>query len=192
MTGLIAIDESGDLGSAGTEYFAMAAIVMLRPRDLKKAADLIPKKDYEVKWNNSLPSKRSEILQSMGDLRFRIVYTVVNKNHPDDNRPIYGNQLYEAVFRQVVSDAISVLPCKDFNLFLDSNYFMTIDTLRRIVRDESSKQGVNPKKIDKVQSEQNKCIQLVDFIAGAVKSRYESSDDTLDILNKKISIARRH
>jgi hypothetical protein len=52
VTGLIAIDESGDLGSSGTRYFTMAAIIMFRTRYLKRAADAIPNKGYEVKWNH--------------------------------------------------------------------------------------------------------------------------------------------
>lgn len=192
MTGLIAIDESGDLGSAGTKYFTIAAIVMLRPRNLKKAADAIPKRDYEIKWNNSNPQTRRDIISEMSDLPFKIVYYTVNKNHPDNHKPIYGNELYERVLRQVISDAISVLPCKDFNLFLDSNNFITISRLRQMVEEESKNQGINPKRVDKVQSEQNKCIQLVDFVAGAVKAQYEALDDTLKILNGKISFARRH
>ena len=73
MTGLIAIDESGDLGSAGKRYFSIAAIVMLRPRDLKKAADFIPKDKIEHRWNNSLPGIRKELLSIMSDLRFNVV-----------------------------------------------------------------------------------------------------------------------
>jgi len=49
MTGLIAIDESGDLDPHGAEIFSMAAIVMLHPRDLKKAADAIPSDRIEHK-----------------------------------------------------------------------------------------------------------------------------------------------
>ena len=49
MTGLIVIDESGDLGSKGTTYFAMAAIVMIRPRHLKPAYKLIHKGSFEQK-----------------------------------------------------------------------------------------------------------------------------------------------
>lgn len=192
MTGLIAIDESGDLGSSGTEYFAIAAIVMLRPRDLKKAANTIPKNNYEVKWANASPSTKTDVIGSLEDLRFKIVYTVVNKNNPDDHHPVYGNLLYEKTLKQVIEDAISVLPCKDFNLFLDSNYFITIDRLREIVKEESAEQNVNPKKIDKIQSQQNRCIQLADFVAGAVRTYYESSNSALNVLSKKVSIARRH
>ena len=191
MTGLIAIDESGDLGSAGTRYFSIAAIVMLRPRDLKKAADYIPKDKIEHKWNNSLPGIRKELLSIMSDLRFNVVYTVVDKNNPPDKRPVYGNALYEIVLRQVISDAMDVLPCKDVNVLLDSCRFITIGRLKDIVHDEAIKHNVNVKIINKVNSEQNKCIQLVDFIAGASRALYENNDNTINIVCDKISVARR-
>ena len=191
MTGLIAIDESGDLGSAGTRYFSIAAIVMLRPRDLKKAADLLPK-ETERKWHNTLSQNRREILTSMADLRFNAVYSIVDKNHPSDHHPVYGNELYERTLRQVISDAMDVLICKDSNVFLDSSHFIPVEKLRKIVREEAVKHGVNVKRIDKVQSSQNKCVQLADYVAGASRSLYEHGDDSINIIARKVSIARRH
>ena len=60
------------------------------------------------------------------------------------------------------------------------------------LQDEAKKAGVNVKKCDKATSEQNKCIQIADFIAGATRSYHENDNDTLKILNEKISIARRY
>ncbi len=191
MTGLIAIDESGDLGSAGTRYFSIAAIVMLRPRDLKKAADLLPN-DTERKWHNTLPQNRREVLSSMVDLRFNVVYSVVDKNNPSDHHPVYGNELYEKILRQVISDAMDILPCRDSNVFLDSSYFISAEQLRKIVREEAVKHKVNVKRIDKIQSAQNKCVQLADYVAGASRALYEHEDSSINIIAKKISIARRH
>ena len=72
MTGLIAIDESGDLGSSGTRYFTMAAIIMFRTRYLKRAADAIPNKGYEVKWNNSDNHAREMVLNALSDLNLNL------------------------------------------------------------------------------------------------------------------------
>ena len=47
-------------------------------------------------------------------------------------------------------------------------------------------------KVDKVHSDQSKCIQLVDYIAGAARAKYESSDNTIDVVVGKVSVARRH
>jgi len=67
-----------------------------------------------------------------------------------------------------------------------------MDRFREIVSEESKIRNVNPKKVHKVSSQQNKCIQLVDFVAGAARAESEHSDETLKILNEKISFARRH
>ena len=190
MTGLIAIDESGDLGSHGTRYFAIAVIVMLRPRNLKKAADLLPK-DSERKWHNSLPQVREEVLSAMSDLRFNAVYTVVDKNNPSDHHPVYGNELYEKVLREVVSDAMDVLQCRDTNILLDGCRFISVDRLREICAEEAKKRSINLKNADKAKSDQNKCIQLVDFIAGASRARFEYGDTSIETIRDKISIARR-
>jgi hypothetical protein len=191
MTGLIAIDESGDLGSSGTRYFTMAAIIMLRPRNLKKAADMIPNRGYEVKWNNSDSLTRTKIISALSNLNFKIVYYTVDKNHPEDNRPVYGNELYMRILRQVIRDSLEVLPCRDVILFLDSCTFTSVDMLRKIVREEAEIANKNPVKVNKVPSQQNKCIQLVDFIAGAARANLEYSDRTLEILSEKVSFARR-
>ena len=191
MTGLIAIDESGDLGSSGSRYFCIAAMIMLRSRDLKKASSLLSR-DHEYKWYNTTPEKRMMILQAMLDSKVKIVYTVVDKNHPDNNHPVYGNVLYTDILRMVISDAMGVLPCKDANVILDANGFISIDCFRKMVSEEAEKHSINLVKVDKVHSDQNKCIQLVDYVAGAARAKYESSDNTIDVLVRKVSVARRH
>ena len=82
MTGLIVIDESGDLGSKGSTYFAIAALVMLRPRHLKVASKLLPNDGREHKWVNTDPDDRRELLSTMSGCEFRAVYAVINKNNP--------------------------------------------------------------------------------------------------------------
>ena len=63
--------------------------------------------------------------------------------------------------------------------------------MKVVAYEEAAKHGVNVKTVNKVQSEHNKCIQLVDFIAGASRAMYENNDNTIEILRDKISIARR-
>ena len=66
MTGLIVIDESGDLGPHGSKYFAIAAIVVFRSRDLKKAASFLSK-TFESKWYNVSPDQRRTVLSAMSN-----------------------------------------------------------------------------------------------------------------------------
>ena len=95
-------------------------MILLRSRDLKKATSHLSK-DSEYKWYNSAFEKRTGILEAMADSNIRVVYTVVNKNYPSDNHPIYGNDLYVEVLKRVISDAMDVLPCRDVNVYLDNN-----------------------------------------------------------------------
>ena len=58
MTGLIVIDESGDLGSAGSTYFTICSIVSPSSRVLLPAARLLPKGNLEKKFYNVAGSIR--------------------------------------------------------------------------------------------------------------------------------------
>ena len=191
MTGLIVIDESGDLGPHGSKYFAIAAIVVFRSRDLKKAASFLSK-TFESKWYNVSPDQRRTVLSAMSNSKFKVVYTVVEKNKPLNHNRLYGNELYRVILEQVLIDAMEILPCKDFNVLLDRNRFITTNELRVMVRKEAKGFNINPMKIDMVSSEQNRCIQLVDFIAGASRAKYENGDDTIELISKNVSLARRH
>ena len=192
MTGLIVVDESGDLGSNGSRFFSMAALVMFRSRYLKNASKMIPNDEQEHKWSNTEPEKRKALFEVMNQCNFDAVYSVVEKRNPKSKNAIYGNLLYENTLRQVLSDAISILPCKDFNIIVDRSSFIPIDKLRKIAFEVSVNHGVNLMKCEKVTSSQNKCIQLVDYVAGASRAKYEEDDDTIDILKNKVSIARRY
>ena len=192
MTGVIAIDESGDLGSSGTTCFSMAAIVMMRSRHLMKVAKMIPDDGREHKWGNTDDSKRRALFKEMVSCQFNVVYSVVNKNQPSSGVHVYGNQLYERFLRQVLADAMSALQCRDVNIIVDRSRFVTLDRLREIAQEEAVKADVNIKKCEKITSQQNKCIQIVDYVAGAVRSSMENGDDTLSILDEKISVARRY
>ena len=79
-----------------------------------------------------------------------------------------GNELYEIM--QALADAVSVLPCRDFNVFVDRSSFIEIERLREMTREETMKAGVNLMKCDKVTSEQNRGVQLVDYVAGAARA----------------------
>ena len=48
----------------------------------------------------------------------------------------------------------------------------------------------NVKVVKKVQSQDNKCVQLADFVAGSIRTRYEYGDSSFaDIISEKVSFA---
>ena len=85
---------------------------------------------------------------------------------------------------------MDVLPCRDVNIYLNNNGFVSLEEFRRIVSEEASRHNINPIKVNKVLSEQNKCIQLVDFIAGAARAELEHSNNTINVISRKVSVAR--
>lgn len=170
----------------------MAAIVMMRSRHLMKVAKMIPDDGREHKWGNTDDSARRALFKEMVSCQFNVVYSVVNKNQPSSGVYVYGNQLYEIFLRQVLADSMSALQCRDVNIIVDRSRFVTLDRLREIAQEEAVKADVNIKKCEKITSQQNKCIQIVDYVAGAVRSSMEHGDDTLSILDEKISVARRY
>ncbi len=191
MTGLIVIDESGDLGSSGSRYFAMAALITFRARHLKSAHKLLPK-DYERKWYDSTPEERNEILDAMATCPFEATTCAIDKNDPGFERRIYGNELYAFMLRQILKDAISVRPCNDLNVYVDGSRFITEADVRGMILEEASLAGANVLDCGKKISSQMPCLQLVDYIAGGTRTMYEDGDRSLLKLNGKISIARRY
>jgi len=86
---------------------------------------------------------------------------------------------------------MDVLQCRDTNILLDGCRFISVDRLREICAEEAKKHGINLKNADKAKSDQNKCIQLADFIAGASRARFENGDTSIEMIRDKISIACR-
>lgn len=192
MTGVIAIDESGDLGPNGSMVFAMAAIVMLRTRHLLSVAKMIPNDGMEHKWGNTDDKTRRKMFTELSRCQFSIAYATLNKDHPETGMRVFGNELYEIFIRQVLADAMAALPCRDVNVLVDRCRFITLERLREIAYEEAAKAGVNIKRCEKITSNQNRCIQIVDYIVGAARAEIEDDNDTIQLVSEKISVARRY
>ena len=70
---------------------------------------------------------------------------------------------------------------------------MTLGSFRAIARAIAIESGCNLKKCDKVTSHQNKCVQIADYVAGAINRNFEDEDPHyMDVIREKISIARKN
>ena len=192
MTAQIVIDESGDLGRFGSISFCMAAIVMFRARHLLKISKMIPNDGKEHKWSNTDSDEREKLFTAMAECQFQVVYSQLDKNNSETNNQVFGNALYEIFIRQILADAMSVLPCRDVDITVDRCRFITLERLREIAEEEAAKANVNVKKCEKVTSHQNRCVQIVDYVVGAVRANVEEGDKTLEIIGEKVSVARRY
>ncbi len=192
MTWAISIDESGNLGK-DSRYFVMAATVVMRQRHLLSVSKKIPRQREESKFYNSTEEEIMEVLTELSVSNVRIVYVVVDKyDYTGRFYGMHGNTLYEAVLRELLAEAFSMVKGGDANVFLDRSSFVTLSSFRAIAGEIAASAGCNLKKCDKVTSHQNRCVQIADYVAGAINRNYEDGDSHyMDVIREKISIARK-
>jgi hypothetical protein len=190
MTGLIAIDESGDLGENGTRFFVMAAIISGRSRRLLSTYKKIPIKEFESKFSNSSDEERNGVLNEIATTDTQIVYVCVDKS---DYREPYrsGNILYQKAFETLMEKAVCAAPSKDVNIVVDKSRFIKINDMKETAERIAETAGRSIKRCDKVLSASNKCVQIADYVAGAIWSEHEKNDPRFaNIIKSKISVAR--
>ena len=193
MTWLVSIDESGNLGK-DARFFVMAAVVTVRSRLLSSAVKKIPKKSEESKFYNCTDNQIMEVLRELSTCNMSIVYVVVDK-HDYKGRyyGLHGNRLYEAVLSELLTETFAILRKSDVNVLLDRSPFISLITLRNLAMNAARSEGCNIMKCDKMTSHQSPCVQIADFVAGAINRNYEDGDSRfMDIIRKKISVARRN
>ena len=192
MTWAISIDESGNLGK-DSRYFVMAATVVIRQRHLLSVSKKIPRQREESKFYNSTEEEIMEVLNELSMSNVRIVYVVVDKyDYTGRFYGLHGNSLYEAVLRELLAEAFATVKGGDANVFLDRSSFVTLSSFRTIAGEIAASAGCNLKKCDKVTSHQNRCVQIADYVAGAINRNYEDGDPHyMDVIRENISIARK-
>ena len=193
MTWLIAIDESGNLGS-DSRFFSMAAIITRRVRSLEPVFKKIPTKRDESKFYNSTESEIYGVLSSLMETDTIVVHIVVDKY---DYTSIYydkrGNDLYRSVLRDLLDRSLESISGHDTTVFLDRSRFVSLDELQSMARKSASSYNCNIIRCEKQTSHQNKCIQVADYVVGAINRYYENGDERfVPLLSKKISFARKN
>ncbi len=193
MTWLVSIDESGNLGR-DTRFFVMAAVVVMRPRLLSSVAKKIPKQRDESKFYNSNEDEILDVLGELSKCNASIVYVVVDKyDYKGKHYGIRGNKLYEAVLRELFIEAFGIVKKSDVNVLLDRSPFIPLSTVRAMANDAAISEGCNLMRCDKVTSHQSSCVQIADFVAGAIHRNYEDGNPHfMEIIRDKISVARRN
>ncbi len=193
MTWLVSIDESGSLGR-DSRFFVMAAIVSIRSRFLSSVVKKIPKKSGESKFYNCTDNQIMEVLKELANCNVNIVYVVVDK-HDYSGRyyGVYGNKLYEAVLHELLTEAFAIVRRSDVNVLLDRSSFISLIRMRIIAENAAESEKCNIMRCEKVTSHQSSCIQIADFVAGAINRNYVNEDPRfMNIIKNKVSVARRN
>jgi hypothetical protein len=193
MTGLIVIDESGDLGSAGSTYFTICSIVSPSSRVLLPAARLLPKGNLEKKFYTSSEQEIIPILNLLSTLPIDITFVSTEKNHPADGVFIYGNELYHRSLRDLLDQSLKQMASKDVHIIVDGNRYIKQIELRSMCEELCRKYGKNLKKCYKGISQNEPCLRIVDYVAGSIRFSFEQDNDKYrSIIENKVSVARRY
>ena len=184
----IYLDESGNLGYSdkSSKYFLIALLVTknhksidncikrIRQRKLKKKFKEIP----ELKFNNSDEIIKKLILKCIANREANIYYILLDKRKVSNKSATTKTEFYTYLTGFLISQILEEK--ENIELIVDKS-------LTREKREEFNKY-IKDKIIDKLKSKVNirvehkdskedKCIQAVDFVAGAIFSKYEFNKD---------------
>lgn len=194
----IHLDESGDLGYSdkSSKYFVIAllatknhkpidnCIKRIRQRKLKTKYKYIP----ELKFNNSNELIRRAILRCIAEKDVKIYYVLVDKEKLHKRRESIKSDFYIYLTGFLIQQILEIN--EDIELIVDKS-------LSKEKREEFD-EYIRNKILDKLRlqvdvhvehkdSREDKCIQAIDFVAGAIFSKYEFGNDSYyRVIQKKI------
>jgi len=183
VTGIAAIDESGNTGPNGTRYFVISAVISNRSRNLLQTSKLIKNSKGESKFYNCNIDVRKSILEELASTDSIIVSVVVDKY--DFTSKYYGyykNELYEMCFKDLIDKISHASPVRDLKIYMDETSAISNQKVSDIIRNVSK---VNILSCKKYNSFGNKCVQIADFVAGAIREYYADGTDELFTVIKK-------
>ncbi len=168
----------------------MAAIIADNPRILKNLYHSLPLSESESKFRSSFPNEIRNVLVHVSKTNLSISYVAIDKYSPQFCS-MRGNELYRVALHDLLSCSVEVLSRRDVSIYLDYSSSIKITDLVKMSFGIFDNRGKNVRRCVKADSSQNKCIQIVDFVAGAVRVAYEYEDRAYyDIIKEKISVAR--
>ncbi|HJH25901.1 MAG TPA: hypothetical protein C5S37_03805 [Methanophagales archaeon] len=195
----IFLDESGDLGFSkkSQQYFVIAILITkdkkpiencikrVRQRKLPKKYKRIP----ELKFRNSNRIVRKSVLKCLSKRDVEISYILLNKRRIyrrlQDKKNIVYNYITSFLLQKVLSEESDKIEFvvdrlytkrnrEEFNSYI--NYKIQTE-LRRTIKIS----------IEHKNSEEERCLQAVDFVAGAIYRKYVFDDESYySIIRDKI------
>jgi hypothetical protein len=192
---MIYLDESGDLGFGprASKYFILAAIITrdqdqvqkcikkVRQQKLPKKYKTIP----ELKFHNSSQTIRERILDCATRTDTDIAYAVLRKHQVYERLRTKQSILYNYVSGSLISKIITAYKLEgvvkvfvDKSLYgLERENFDNYLSWKACMGNHSEEQDINLPEIVHVDSRRDRCIQVVDFVAGAINHKYSADND---------------
>ena len=198
------LDESGELGfkESSSKYFVITLlscdegeIYSLR-RIIKKVREKIIKKKInklpELKGNNSNDKIRTEILERFMKTKVEIFVTILEKSKVYEYLKDKKNKLYNYISNLILNECSFDNP--SVCLIVDkskSNRSLREDFDNYIRKKLNEKNNLNKIIIKHENSQNEGCLQVLDFISWAIFRNYEHQDSRfMNIIKDKIVIKK--
>jgi len=192
---MIYLDESGDLGfgQRASKYFIMAAIVTRDPEHVRRCIKRVrqqklPKKYKtipELKFHNSSQTIRGRILNCLAKTDTDIAYAVLRKHQVYEKLRNKQQILYNYISGSLITKIITAYQLEGVvKVFVDRSlygfqreHFDSYLTWKACLGNHSEDLDIEPPEIVHIDSTQDRCIQVADFVAGAISHKYGKGDD---------------
>ena len=194
----IFLDESGDLGFGLSKYFVIAALYTKNPKPvyncikrIKKSTTKKYRKTQELHFSESAYTLRRRVLECLVKKNIQISYLMLNRDDIIQNpslSPLISKLgiLKDALFLLLISETLKEFEIRGNPHIIIDRYLSTdsINSFNKGFSDmltrESEKVSIK-KDIETVHmhSYQNKGLQAVDFIAGAIHMRFRDDNPQL-------------
>jgi len=196
MSKILFLDESGDLGLNGSNYF-LVSVILLDRKDYEKLKKILKKiknkfknlhKSDELKANKMTNRVKLEILRKTSNINYKIYSIVFNKNNVNNKLFLKKNKVNN-VYIEIVSElfrknTFEICQTFEFDKFVPSNHELLFqEKILHILGNESK----NSLKF--LYSQQSKGIQFVDLIAWTLFQNFEYKNKKfLELIENKYDI----
>lgn len=205
----IYFDESGDLGNNTQDaYFVLAGIATQNPKKLAKTVIRLretlkaksQKQEKELKYSKASDIVKRRVLESISEIEDVVIYAIVV-----DKRTVFPNlmnkkEIYFNWIVRLLADKLLVRNSdnkEEISFFIDKRSYGKARTeFDKYLTSNNffAKLGISFRiNIFHVVSEDEKCIQLADFVAGAIHQKYSrSKPEFFQIIQKKTNVLELH
>jgi hypothetical protein len=195
---MIYLDESGDLGFGprASKYFILAAVIARDPaqvgRCIKRVREQKLPKRYkqipELKFHNSSQTIKDRVLDCIARTDTDIAYVVLRRQSILYNY-LVGSLLSKIITAYQIDGKAKIFV--DKSLYgLEKDYFDNYLTWKACLGNHIEDLNIEPPEIVHVDSRLDRCIQVADFVAGAINHKYGRDDaHYYDKIKARVSIS---
>jgi hypothetical protein len=205
---MIYLDESGDLGFGprASKYFVLVAVIARDPAQVGRCIKRIrgqklPKKYKqipELKFHNSSQTIKERVLDCTARTDTDIAYAVLRKQQVYEQLRNKQFILYNYIVGSLLLKIITAYPIEgtvkvfvDKSLYgLEKDHFDNYLTWKACMVNHIEELNIEPPEIVHVDSRLDRCIQVADFVAGAISHKYGNGNDHYyDKIKSRVSIS---